>query len=55
MLQVEELKIGHSDCQSSAERVEFRLEVVDASGTVAAESDLALSGTIAGALTPARI
>jgi len=37
------LKIGHLYYQSSADRVEFRLEVVDRSGAVSQESVMALS------------
>ena len=39
----EQLQIGHLYYQSSVERVEFRLEIVDRSGQVAKESVLALS------------
>lgn len=42
-LSPEQLKIGHLYYQSSVERVEFRLEIVDRSGGVAKESVLALS------------
>lgn len=39
----DQLKIGHLDYQSTAERIEFRLEVVDRSGALAKESVLALA------------
>jgi protein TonB len=39
----DQLKTGHLDYQSAANRIEFRLEVVDRSGAVAKESVLALS------------
>jgi protein TonB len=54
-LQAEELKIGHVYYETSAERLELRLEVVDAAGAVVRESVLALpSGTTAsGAPEPA--
>jgi protein TonB len=42
-LSAEQLKIGHLYYQSPAERVEFRMEIVDRSGGVAKESVLALS------------
>ena len=42
-LSPEQLKIGHLFYQSSVERVEFRLEIVDRSGGIAKESVLALS------------
>ena len=42
-LETEELKTGHVYYQSSAERLQFRLEVVDAAGRLTRESVLALS------------
>ena len=39
----EQLRIGHLSYQSQAERLEFRLEVTDGSGSTARESALALS------------
>jgi TonB family protein len=42
-LSPEQLKIGHLYYQSTVERVEFRMEIVDRSGGVAKESVLALS------------
>ncbi|MGD1095138.1 MAG: TonB family protein [Bryobacteraceae bacterium] len=42
-LNPEQLRIGHVSYQSSTESLEIRLEVVDASGTTAKESVLALS------------
>jgi periplasmic protein TonB len=52
-LQRDELKIGHVFYESSADRLEFRLEVVDEAGAVVKESVLALpSGTAVSAPKP---
>lgn len=52
-LQAQELKAGHVYYESSAERLEFRLEVVDAAGAVVKESVLAVpSGTAASEPSP---
>jgi len=50
----EQLRIGHLYYQTSADRIEFRLEVVDRSGAIAQESVLAVSpGTVAAPPAPA--
>lgn len=54
-LQTEELRIGHVYYQSLAERLEIRLEVVQASGAVVKESVLAVSsGTAAAIAAPSQ-
>lgn len=45
---LDQLKSGHSSYQPRSERVEFRLEVVDQSGSIAEESALALAPPAAG-------
>jgi len=53
-LQAEELKVGHVYYQSSVERLELRLEVVDNAGVVVRESVLALApGSAEGTSAPA--
>ena len=48
-LNSEQLKSGHVYYQSSADRIEFRLQVIDGSGAMAEESVLALSSKPAAA------